>query len=217
MLAGERPDGCNHCWNIEDIGETSDRVFKSTGFGLDLANPTAKILNVENPAPQHLAVSFNNPCQFSCLYFSPKFSSQWYALVRNGGDVDITSRRHYAISEMTEDIEQAKADDIYTRSFWECLPIAYPHLQILRVTGGEPFLTSQLDRLLDFIDLNSSPNLRFAVNTNLGLDWDRLKPRFTKINGLVENKKIGRFKLFTSVATWGTEAEYLRPGLNLKT
>ena len=29
MLKGERPDGCSYCWNIEDTGARSDRVYRS--------------------------------------------------------------------------------------------------------------------------------------------------------------------------------------------
>jgi len=29
MLEGKRPKGCNYCWNIEDAGGTSDRIYRS--------------------------------------------------------------------------------------------------------------------------------------------------------------------------------------------
>jgi hypothetical protein len=34
MLAGERPEGCDYCWRIEDIGtdKVSDRVYKTMAY-----------------------------------------------------------------------------------------------------------------------------------------------------------------------------------------
>ena len=36
MRKGEKPEGCRYCWNAEDMGVVSDRVYKSQGYDTKL-------------------------------------------------------------------------------------------------------------------------------------------------------------------------------------
>jgi hypothetical protein len=68
MIAGEKPSGCNYCWNIEALGEDyiSDRhernasIFTEQRFGDIKADPLAPV------NPQYIEVSFGNECNFKC-------------------------------------------------------------------------------------------------------------------------------------------------------
>lgn len=79
MLKDQRPAECQYCWNMEDLGQLSDRHYRS-------GEPWAavdfeKIKNstgLENDViPSYVEVNFNNACNLRCSYCSPQFSSSW--------------------------------------------------------------------------------------------------------------------------------------------
>jgi hypothetical protein len=59
------------------------------------------------------------------------------------------------------------------------------------------------------------PNLELNINTNMGAPRPVVNTFIEKINLLVQQKNIGAFKLFSSIDTWGPQAEYIRTGLKL--
>ena len=60
---------------------------------------------------------------------------------------------------------------------------------------------------------NPNKNLQLAINSNLGID-DKLVDRFIdKINKISDEDRVKEFIIFTSVDTWGKQAEYIRTGL----
>ena len=70
--------------------------------------------------------------------------------------------------------------------------------------------------MFDELEKNPCPNLELNINTNLGVK-PILIERFTdKVNNLVEKGCIKDFKIFTSIDTWGPQAEYIRTGLDLE-
>ena len=55
--------------------------------------------------------------------------------------------------------------------------------------------------------------LTIGINSNLGID-DKLVDRFIdKINKICDEDRVKEFIIFTSVDTWGKQAEYIRNGL----
>ena len=51
MRKGEKPEGCRYCWNAEDMGVVSDRVYKSQGYDTKLIATSRK---TDHPIPQKL-------------------------------------------------------------------------------------------------------------------------------------------------------------------
>ena len=70
--------------------------------------------------------------------------------------------------------------------------------------------------MLDDLDNNPKPNLEININSNLAIKPILVERLTAKVNKLIKEKKIKRFKLFTSLDTWGAPAEYIRTGLDLK-
>jgi len=70
--------------------------------------------------------------------------------------------------------------------------------------------------VLDYIIDNPNPNkkLRLAINSNLGVS-DKLINRLIQKVKIIEDKGlVEEFIIFTSVDTYGAQAEYIRNGLN---
>jgi hypothetical protein len=79
----------------------------------------------------------------------------------------------------------------------------------IRVTGGEPSQSRNFWQFMDLMKQYPSPNLRLAVNSNLGLNE-------TTVNRLISishELDIKEFDLYTSNESYGEHAEYIRDGL----
>ena len=70
-------------------------------------------------------------------------------------------------------------------------------------------------KVLDYIIDEPNPNkdLNFAINSNLGLEDNMIDKLIGKINKIEDEDRVKEFVIFTSVDTWGEQAEYIRNGL----
>jgi hypothetical protein len=104
----------------------------------------------------------------------------------------------------------------YVDAFWKWWPSLYPDLKVLRVTGGEPLLSPSTFRLLDEIIAKPNPELELAINSNLGSNPQIIDRFIEKVAFISKNKLVKRLRLYTSVDSWGVQAEYIRHGLDFQ-
>jgi len=215
MLNGEKPDGCQYCWNIEALGADyiSDRHERNAG--IYTKERFDEIFN-EGPDfninPEYIEVSFGNECNFKCGYCHPKASSAYYKEIKQYGPYPVKNH-HFGIDKL---IIYEEESNPYVDAWWKWWPQVKQTLNILRVTGGEPLLQASTWRLLEDLDKNPLPNLELNINSNLGVKPVLVKRLAEKVEKLRSEGKIRSFKLFTSLDTWGPRAEYIRTGLNLE-
>ncbi len=215
MLEGSKPAGCQYCWNIERLGDeyVSDRKERNSSIYTperfeQIKNGTWDM----NINPQYIEISFGNECNFKCGYCHPKHSSSYYKEIRDHGPYDMVKNHRNDIDWFKIYEEE---DNPYVEAWWRWWPEVRKTLTILRITGGEPLLQKSTWKLLEDLDKNPMPNLELNLNSNFGVK-PILVERFTNsINNLLQNKKIKDFKLFTSMDTWGKQAEYIRTGLDI--
>lgn len=213
MLAGERPAGCEYCWKIEDMGSDaiSDRVYKSKIYpiqALDQAFTTPVETDVDL---RTLEIAFDRTCQFACSYCNPAFSSTWVRDIdRNGAYTGLVSdgRNHFTHSHSSAQLYRFGETNPYAEAFfawWES--DLHRTLEELRITGGEPLMSGETWKLLDWFKANKGrSSTRLAINSNLGaeVDVDRL---LDSIEGL-------EVDIYTSNESMGLQAEYIRDGLD---
>ena len=213
MQKGERPSGCEYCWKIEDMGRdaVSDRVYKTVIYNdEDLAHayrtPAREDFNL-----QTLEIAFDRTCQFACSYCNPAFSSTWVNdIKRNGPYTGLVSdgRNHFTHTHDHSQLYKFGEVNPYVEAFhkwWES--DLHRTLKELRITGGEPLMSAETWKLIDWFKSNRGKSqTRLAINSNLGyqVDIDRL------INS-VEDLEID---LYTSNESEYDQAEYIRDGLN---
>jgi organic radical activating enzyme len=218
MIDGQRPSECSYCWTVEDTSSDvfSDRIMKSQDSWA--VNHIDSI--VENPLgnhnPSYLEVSFSNTCNFKCSYCSPEASSKWLDEIRTHGPYPTSTQ--FNNLEWLENQDKLPVSESeynpYVEAFWEWWPTLYPSLEVLRITGGEPLLTKNTFKVLDYIIANPRPELELAINSNLCVPNKIIDQFIGKIKFIQENKLVKSFKLYTSVEAYGTRAEYIRFGLN---
>ena len=216
MLEGRKPKGCQFCWNIEALGKVyvSDRHIRSASIYNENRLKEVKF----NPwnydvNPEYIEISFGNECNFRCGYCHPKASSRFHNEIRQHGPYDM-SKNHRCDIDWFKIFEEE--NNPYLDAFWQWWPELSKELHILRITGGEPTIQQSTYRLFDMLDADPKPELELNVNSNLGGKPRQLEKFTNRVNDLLVNNKIKRFKLFTSIDTWGSRAEYIRDGLDIE-
>jgi hypothetical protein len=71
-------------------------------------------------------------------------------------------------------------------------------------------------KLLKSLRDDPMPDLELNINSNLGVKPALVDKMIEHVNFLSNKQGIKRFKLYTSIDTWGPRAEYIRTGLDLK-
>lgn len=223
MLNGERPSECDYCWRVEDSKGKSDRFYKSIepwAF-----NKYEEIISSDPEKdiyPTYLEVDFSNVCNFQCIYCGPEFSSKWVDSLKKHGPIKLLENTQHVQwaqgwQKNLDSLNYKNSEfNPYLDAFWKWFPEAYKHLKVYRITGGEPLLSKETFRSIEWFYDNPNTNLEFSINSNLGAPqkvWDDFIEKITK---LVKGKYVKKFTVFTSVDAWGEKAEYLRPGLDFE-
>ena len=219
MLEGVRPSECDYCWRVEDAGQgsLSDRVYKSAD---SWASPYInEIVNKpwdDNVDPSYVEVSFSSVCNFKCSYCAPHISSQWMEeIVKHGA---------YPTSNRFNNLEWLKQENMipipnreenpYVDAFWKWWPTMYTQLKQFRITGGEPLLSKDTFKVLDYIIDNPNPELIVSINTNLNPPKELLDKFIEKLQIIEEKKCVKRMHIFTSAEAHGKQSEYIRFGMD---
>jgi len=217
MQCGDRPKGCEYCWKIEDMGRDaiSDRVYKSKIFTNDALDEAHRSDHNVDWNLKTLEIAFDRTCQFACTYCNPAFSSTWANNIKQQGPyTGLTSDGRNHFTHAHDSAEPYKKDETnpYVEAFYKWWETdLHRSLDELRITGGEPMMSPNLWRLLDWIETQGdkmNPQMRIAINSNLGAKKsiiDRFKSKL---------KDFKHFHLYTSCEATFNQAEYIRDGLN---
>lgn len=217
MLEGIQTEGCKYCWNIENMGENyiSDRHIKTASIiTKERYDQAVKGPWDQNINPEYIEISFGNECNFKCGYCHPKASSRFYNEIKSYGPVESVVNHRCDIDWLK--IYEREEENPYVDAWWAWWPELRKTLSILRITGGEPLMHKSTWKLIESLKQEPMPHMELNVNSNLGCKPGLVDKLVTGVNYLLENNSIRRFKLFTSIDTWGDRAEYIRTGLDLK-
>lgn len=217
MLKGERPSECSYCWKIEDLGKDyfSDRHYKTSDtWAWDRFEDIAKSNPQDNVYPSYLEVSFSNACNFACAYCSPEISSKWMEDIKHNGSYP-TKHGAHDLNYLEQSGKMPylnREHNPYVEAFWKWFPDALLHLKVLRITGGEPTMSKDTWKLLDYLIEHPRKDLDIAINTNGCVEDKLIDKLIEKINTLAE---VGvKVDIYTSLESIGEQAEYARDGLN---
>jgi organic radical activating enzyme len=222
MLENKRPSECSYCWNVEDNSTSfSDRVFKSSEpWSEPYFDEISKSDWRDNFNPKYVEVSFSNTCNFKCAYCGPEYSSKWMEEINDHGpyklsfDYNGTKR----MEERNTKPYKHSEDNPYVNSFWEWFPELYKSMDTFRITGGEPLLSKDTWKVLDFILETNEPNrnLKLSINSNLGVPDNLIDRLIEKLDEIIRNNLVKEIIIFTSCDGYGIQSEYTRYGMNFE-
>lgn len=217
MIQGSRPTECDYCWKIEDLNKDyfSDRHYKTSDYwAWDRIDEIAVCDPSNDVYPSYLEVSFSNACNLKCSYCSPEISSKWLEEIKQHGP--------YPIAESNNNISWYKSvgrypyahneENPYVDAFWKWFPEALSKLRVFRITGGEPLMSKDTWKVLEYIRKNPQHNLEIAINTNLSVEDKLIEKLINEINLL--KPLVKKIDLYTSLESTKVRAEYSRYGLD---
>jgi organic radical activating enzyme len=218
MLEGTRPAECQYCWKIEDHVDkfASDRFVKSTDpWAYPHLETVKKSSYLDDFNPSYLEVMFDNFCNFSCAYCTADISTSIAKEMSQFGVYRVGHKAHRDFDPDWSPRNTPENREKLRKAFWSWFPNLLSDLDVLRVTGGEPFLSADTLKLLNFLsEQEEKTNLQLAINSNLGFSHKHLNNYLDQIDELLINQKIGSFEFYVSIDTFGEQAEYLRKGLD---
>jgi MoaA/NifB/PqqE/SkfB family radical SAM enzyme len=155
LLAGKKPSGCSHCWNLESHNIESNRQWKLKYSGKELYSDW-----ITDPGMRSIDFRPGNACNFKCRICNPTFSSLIAAeQLLSTNDV----KKTIELKKINLDGKWFDNND----QFINQLTALLPSLEFLDFYGGEPFLLKQLPRLLKkAVETNDSSHIRLHFATN---------------------------------------------------
>jgi organic radical activating enzyme len=216
MLEGIRPAECEYCWRVEDLGvdKVSDRVYKSVIYSDDeLKEAKEKFGYTKDVDLKTLEISFDANCNFACSYCNASFSTTWQTDIKtNGAYQNLTTDGAPAFHHAGDDAMlygKYNEGNPYVEAFWKWWEGDLQHsLRELRVTGGEPTMSKDFWKLMDWWEKNKECDVRFAVNSNLGQKQELVDRLIKATHNFKE------IDIYTSGESVGKHAEYIRDGKN---
>jgi hypothetical protein len=222
MQEGVRPQECEYCWKIEDLGRNniSDRVYKTAVFKDEHIIDAATSHWETDTMLRTLEISFDRTCNFACSYCNPSFSTTWVKDIKKFGpyrNINGDARSHFINAA---DHAQPIPDETnpYIQAFWKWWEMPNglaDNLEEIRITGGEPLMAPGVWKLFQWFKDNperakNRPDgkpMRYAINSNL-VPKDELMDKFIELSHHVPHLEV-----YTSNESVGAHAEYIRDGL----
>lgn len=171
MLNGERPEACNVCWRLEDMGLNSSRLAAFKEFE-DMKLNVAKLKTEEPPLPVSLELRLGNFCNLRCNSCWSLSSDRIYdERKRMLKDPDIPG---WARAEWMQEVDLSeKANWAWWESekFIKSIKKVAPTLKRLYLTGGEPTLIKRNIEIMQMILDSGNTDCYIALTTNL-TNWD---------------------------------------------
>ena len=215
MLRNERPQECSYCWTQEDMGNLSDRHYRSgEPWAAEAFDTVVNSTGDEDVIPSYVEVNFNHACNLACSYCSPQFSSTWQAEVDAYGGYP-TSTKHNDPSYFTGNRRpiRRREENPYVDAFWSWWPELYPQLKHFRMTGGEPLLDKNTYKVFDYVLALPNPDLHLNVTSNFSVEDGLFKKYLDYVKQLC-NSNIEHFMQYVSLDSGNpAQAEYIRHGL----
>tara|TARA_R110000868_G_scaffold229027_4_gene481921 strand:- start:1719 stop:3275 length:1557 start_codon:yes stop_codon:yes gene_type:complete len=173
FLQGQRPVGCQKCWEDEDHGKVSKRlrdnyVFREKLFNIDYNN-------VNSTELVSLDITLKNTCNLSCRICEPIASSKWMS----------EASQHPASYPQWQPVNNIKIEwtDNTDSNLWKDINEIGDNLRYITFSGGEPLLDKSHVYMLEYlVSNNRSSQISLHYNTNgtvyaehLILLWDKFK------------------------------------------
>ena len=215
MIEGERVDGCQPCYELEDLGIPSYRenyIQDWMGFHREADNIKQIVdKSIDNnyvveESPQYLDFRLGTLCNLRCRMCQSQNSSAIYKELKDE-ELYTDEERDFIVKTSHwndfSDYTQPWFDD---PGFLRTVETWLPSVNRLYFTGGEPTIIQRVYWILDkCIELGINENIDLVFNSNM----TNIQPRFLDL--------IAKFKsvlMCLSVDGYSTTNDYIRSGSN---
>jgi len=211
MIEGKVVKGCEHCYDLEDMGFPSYRTnyirdwFEYSDKGEQIHDIIEKSINndyhVDTP-PMYLDFRLGNMCNLKCRMCQPQNSSQIQKEYAKIEASDPTSAQfikdNFTWGQFVGDLTNWEDDPDFLRQVEEWLPGVCK----LYFTGGEPTIIERVYWIMEkCVEMGIAKDIDLVFNSNM----TNIQSRFLN---LVEQFK--NVLMCVSVDAYGHENEYIR-------
>lgn len=183
---GIRDPHCNKCWEAENNGVESQRLIELNSDDR-LQQETVELTS--------MTLSIGNTCNLKCRTCGPVFSTTWLK-----EDYDLNHPKQITFKEFRNQNTVKMSDNL---DFYQSLiNDVLPNLKELNFIGGEPFMISDLWRIVESIieqHLDQQITLNIVTNSTI---WEEKKEKILS--------QIKNVNLILSIDGIGQRFEYLR-------
>lgn len=187
---------CTKCYDQERNGLFSKRNNANKTYGqhideIDLTDETGYHPEFKI---RHWDIRFSNICNFRCRSCGPSFSSNWFDDKKEQMGIKAIGHDKFIYAGKNK-------DDI-----WNQMVEHIPHLDQIYFAGGEPLLTEEHYKALNYMIEHGYTNVRLIYNTNFS------EFTYKKQNVLDLWKHFDNVSVGASLDASGSRAEYMRKG-----
>lgn len=162
--AGKKPETCNRCWQEEDAGRASKRIYSKIRL-----KELVDSVDYENDTPDQLwfvDLKLGNICNLKCRICGSWSSSRWAQ-----EEIDYIPELKNKKEHLAYKFLQAGQWPRKSQIFWDNLKSLLPNIKYFEFTGGEPFMIQEHFDLLQYaVDQGYAKNIDIHYNTN-GTQW----------------------------------------------
>lgn len=203
MLNGEIPEACTKCHKVEKNGGFSKRQFVTKPNVEYTAQPDGTIeVDLKN-----IELRLGNYCNLKCRGCNAESSTSWIPDYHKLKDkVRLPSNYDNVLKAEETDYSWADSEKFYLDLFKHT-----NNLELLQISGGEPFLVDKHSALLDkLINDNQAKDVVISYITNANYKIERIKPILDRL------KKFKHIHISVSIDDIGARNTYMRGLSNWK-
>jgi len=211
MIEGDVVKGCEHCYDLEDMGFPSYRTnyirdwFEYSEKGEEIHEIIERSINNDyrvEDAPMYLDFRLGNMCNLKCRMCQPQNSSQIQKEYKKIEAADPSKAQfikdNFTWGQFVDDLTNWEDDPEFLRQVEEWLPGVVK----LYFTGGEPTIIERVYWIMEkCVELDIAKDIELVFNSNM----TNIQKRFLD---LVEQFK--NVLMCVSVDAYGHENEYIR-------
>lgn len=198
MLAEKRSKQCELCYQYEKVGEKSSRQDFNKEFG-DFFNlidhHTTKDGGLDKYEIRYVDFRVSNLCNFRCRICSHHFSTSWFTESVKLGLAKPDQKRLVVPMDDPEDI-------------WNQIETMLPYLEHIHFAGGEPMITEEHYRILNYLVEHNRFNVKLSYNTNFS------EMAYKGQDVMLLWKKFRTVTVCASLDGMGSRGELMRKGQN---
>jgi MoaA/NifB/PqqE/SkfB family radical SAM enzyme len=174
MVNGEIPKACLTCYNVEQNGDISKRI-KESRTPIDISiNEDGSI----KPNLTNVELRLGNYCNFKCRSCNAESSTSWITDYYKLKDI-VPLPSSYDVLKNSEGTSYDWTDKA---EFYDDLVKHTPDLNLIQVSGGEPFLVPKHNYLIEkMVGEGYAKNATISYITNANYNFDSIKPTLEKL------------------------------------
>lgn len=163
MLDGLAPAGCDHCWQLENLGVPSRRQ--------EMQTHTVTHTTIDDCVPEFLNIVLGNTCAMTCSYCCKKFSHSWRADILKNGAYDLHDPDpRFRVEPRDELLYRLSQSDLSQSEYYHVIRsqvAAIAHqIKTVMITGGEPLISANL---IDVLDIFRGHATKIIISSGLGV------------------------------------------------